>query len=108
LLILWFATVAMHHSSSIEPTAAHLFATANRSLPALPSERLASQLHERTLHSPALSTEPAAKRRGAALLTNGAPRYNSSKWRGRPELVHVVFSTDCGSFQDWQSQVGRV
>jgi hypothetical protein len=31
--------------------------------------------------------------------------YDASKWKNRPELVHVVFSTDCSSFQDWQSQV---
>mmetsp|Transcript_72004 Transcript_72004/g.141257 ORF Transcript_72004/g.141257 Transcript_72004/m.141257 type:complete len:366 (+) Transcript_72004:55-1152(+) len=32
-------------------------------------------------------------------------RFDPSKWRNRPHALHVVFSTDCSSFQDWQSQV---
>lgn len=108
LLILWFATVTIHHPPSIEPIAGPQVATASRALHALSTERLAVQQHKTTLHSPGRSTEPAAKMPGAVPLTYGAPRYNCSKWRGRPELVHVVFSTDCGSFQGWQSQVGSV
>jgi hypothetical protein len=33
--------------------------------------------------------------------------FDPSKWRDKPDVLHVVFSTDCSAFQDWQSQVKR-
>ena len=53
---------------------------------------------------PTASSGPASGSKPGSGFIHG-PRHDPSKWLRKPEVLHVTFSTDCGTFQDWQSSV---